>query len=838
MTRGVDVDDLMFIDDFDDIIETVERAETKERPAVTPKKTGKVNHTAAASSTVRTEKASSGQAASSRPAKAQEVQHHGTVQKKKKRSRSGGPFGLVRYLSKKEKAILGVSLAAIILFVSVGTVALRVYGRSAAMRSFSDVGKYLSTDSVIGKEGIVAVGSAAASATLVAEEPEETEPEETLTEIEIVAQTIKGDLKIKFVSAETGRIVTGVEFGARVTDPQDKEETHYDTDKDGIIYLDGLAAGDYKVAYAPPKGDDSRLYREAKGQTARTVAVKDTVTMEVVDVADEVVDEAAAGPAGEAGDITPVESVPQDTVAWVESTRTPIGGTGVSYKEIQRSDINDPYVASGLRMSDYVYLEGEQQQPQEPQQPEPPVATVTYQVTVSAPTTATVGVPITFSVTVTASDDTADKNYGVSCVEVTNSGLSGRIEGNQITFNTAGSYTLKAWAAKDGNAFDAVTINVSDPAPAPQVRLTTTSAELTVGQTLTLALDNASASASFISSNSAVATVDGAGFVKAIGIGEAEIIATGRDGSTGESRCKITVRAGVNDNETLRDKQNNIVYKQNANGEYVAACNADFKNTETKLYIQVAGGNQQYRYTGWQTINGSTFYFDANGNYVTGQQVIRGVRYNFTNTGVLSMSTSNVGIDISAHQGVIDWNAVKSAGISFAIIRCGFRGYETGRLAEDSTYRRNIQGAINAGIKVGIYVYSSAVNEAEGVEEASFAVSLASGYGLALPIFIDVENPAGGRARGLDAGTRTAVIKAFCGTVQSAGYRAGVYSNTTWYNSMINTPELTGYTIWLAQYNDRPTYTRTKFDLWQYTSKGRIPGINGNVDMNYAYVNF
>ena len=117
-----------------------------------------------------------------------------------------------------------------------------------------------------------------------------------------------------------------------------------------------------------------------------------------------------------------------------------------------------------------------------------------------------------------------------------------------------------------------------------------------------------------------------------------------------------------------------------------------------------------YQYTGWQEIDGVTYYYDPTTHQpVTGQQVIQGDVYTFRADGALNRTAR--GIDVSKFQGSIDWNAVKADGITFAIIRCGYRGYGSGALVEDSTYRANIQGAINAGLKVGVYFYSQAINE-------------------------------------------------------------------------------------------------------------------------------
>lgn len=238
----------------------------------------------------------------------------------------------------------------------------------------------------------------------------------------------------------------------------------------------------------------------------------------------------------------------------------------------------------------------------------------------------------------------------------------------------------------------------------------------------------------------------------------------------------------------------------------------------------------EYIYTGWQEIDGATYYYDpVTHEPVTGNQVIQGDVYTFGADGALNRTAR--GIDVSKFQGAIDWNAVKADGITFAIIRCGYRGYGTGALVEDSTYRRNIQGAINAGLKVGVYFYSQAINEAEAVEEASMVLSLVSGYSLPLGVYYDTESVAGGRANAISATQRTACAVAFCETIRNAGYKAGVYSYASWFYNALNFANISKYNIWIAQYRDTLSFNY-KYNIWQYTGSGRVNGISTAVDMN------
>ena len=189
------------------------------------------------------------------------------------------------------------------------------------------------------------------------------------------------------------------------------------------------------------------------------------------------------------------------------------------------------------------------------------------------------------------------------------------------------------------------------------------------------------------------------------------------------------------------------------------------------------------------------------------------------------------GIDVSKHNGNIDWNQVKNAGINYAMIRCGYRGSNSGVLVVDPMYETNMKGAQAAGIGVGVYFFSQAVNQQEAVEEASMVLDLISGYSLQYPVYVDVEKSRG-RGDEISPEDRTDVCRAFLATIQNAGYTAGIYSNKLWFENRINAGSLTDYKIWLAQYVDIPTYTATRYDMWQYTSKGSVPGVPGNCDMN------
>ena len=293
--------------------------------------------------------------------------------------------------------------------------------------------------------------------------------------------------------------------------------------------------------------------------------------------------------------------------------------------------------------------------------------------------------------------------------------------------------------------------------------------------------------------------------------------------------CVITVKNDTYDaSKILTDDANRMLYTDNDCTKVATVADLVEKGVTT-FYTDP-------KYTGWQTLDGKLYYYNSNNQPVTGEQVIGGIKYTFGPDGALTQGASSTGIDVSKWQGNIDWTAVKAAGIEFAIIRVGYRGSQTGVLVEDPYFRQNINGATGAGIKVGIYFFTQAITEAEAVEEASMALSLTQGYNLAYPIFVDSENGSGNaRANGLDKATRTACVSAFCKTIQNAGRKAGVYASKSWYNSKLDTSQLNNYCIWVAQYNSECTYTG-RYSIWQYTSKGSIPGINGNVDLNRSYM--
>ena len=195
---------------------------------------------------------------------------------------------------------------------------------------------------------------------------------------------------------------------------------------------------------------------------------------------------------------------------------------------------------------------------------------------------------------------------------------------------------------------------------------------------------------------------------------------------------------------------------------------------------------------------------------------------------------SYAGIDVSAYQGNIDWKQVKNSGIEFAIIRLGYRGYgQAGRLVEDEFARQNLQGAADAGLAVGAYFFSQALSIQEAEEEIAFMLEILGDYKLEMPIILDWEIPGvdSPRTANMDARTLTDIQLHFCQKMTELGYQPMVYFNWHQSETLYYLSELEAYPFWLALYQDRMTYP-WKVEMWQYSDKGSVPGINGPVDLN------
>jgi lysozyme len=241
------------------------------------------------------------------------------------------------------------------------------------------------------------------------------------------------------------------------------------------------------------------------------------------------------------------------------------------------------------------------------------------------------------------------------------------------------------------------------------------------------------------------------------------------------------------------------------------------------------------QYSGWRTENGKTYYYDQNTHQpVTGIQSIDNKLYYFDASGVQQPAT--FGIDVSKYQSSIDWDKVKTAGVEFAIIRIGYRGYGSGALVQDPKFEEHFTNARNAGLRVGIYCFSQAVNENEAREEAQACVYVLNGRQLDYPIYFDTEasGAGNGRADGLGVEDRTKCAVAFCEEVKALGYKPGVYASTTWFRKRLDMSQLSNYYIWNAHYN--VASSPIACNMWQGTCTARIPGYGGQIDVNISYM--
>ncbi len=230
-----------------------------------------------------------------------------------------------------------------------------------------------------------------------------------------------------------------------------------------------------------------------------------------------------------------------------------------------------------------------------------------------------------------------------------------------------------------------------------------------------------------------------------------------------------------------------------------------------------------------------TLYFS---NYTDGQHTITINLYSKDKTRLLDTKTKNIqivknkyfGVDVSTHQGNINWNSVKQEGVNYAIIRIGWVGNVTNK--KDAFFEANYNSCQGNGIPMGIYVYSYSTSVQSAINEANLVLSWLDNRSLRLPIFWDVEDSC---QQELDRNTLTAMADAFCSTIESRGYQAGIYSSKWWLTSKLNMNQLENkYDVWVAQYNSECTY-EGRYDIWQYSSEGRLSGISGNVDSNWFY---
>ena len=704
------------------------------------------------------------------------------------------------------------------------------------MEAVAAVGKNLEAIGMSGEEVLSAVAVAAQNVSEEASEEETTETGyeekdlEANVDVILKLSSMQKDMKIKFADKNSGKLIGNQPFTVKLEGASSQNAK--DDDKDGIIYLKDLKAGDYVVTVTGP---DEISGRKAVGISGR-VTVKDKIEYKKVDVTDEIKKESEINVAKEDTAIAPaVESVLQDTVEWVASTKTP-AGNGQEYEEVGKSDIPEPAQARLLEPEiKYAYFAKETQIAvfDQPREESPAEGENT---------------PPSESESSSESESTKpSESEGTKPTESESESGSSKPTESESTKPSESESTKPSESESATESSTAATEPTKTPETKPEevkVKKITISGSATVevGQTVSLSAavspDNAANKSVRweIVSGKEFVSVDDKGTVKGVKAGEAKIKAVAQDGSnveSGISAVKVTEKK-INRGDTktlLKDKNGNQLYCKDGD-TYREATTADYY-TKDKFYRKKA--NVEYRYTGWQTIDGKRFFYDKNGTAVTGEQVIQGVKYTFNGDGSLNTGTV-MGIDISKHNGNIDWNAVKNSGVQYVILRCGYRGSASGVLVEDQKFKRNIQGAMAAGLKVGIYFFSQAVNEVEAVEEASMTLSLIKNYRITYPVYIDVES-ANGRADGISKAARTSVINAFCQTIRNSGYTPGLYANKNWLTEKINTGALGGCKIWLAQYVAAPTYGG-RYEMWQYSSRGSIAGIKGNVDLNVSYMSY
>ncbi len=195
------------------------------------------------------------------------------------------------------------------------------------------------------------------------------------------------------------------------------------------------------------------------------------------------------------------------------------------------------------------------------------------------------------------------------------------------------------------------------------------------------------------------------------------------------------------------------------------------------------------------------------------------------------------GIDVSSHQGEIDWAALAEEGVEFAILRIGYRGYTAGGLNADEQFAANLSAAQKNGIQVGAYFYSQALSAEEAREEADYVLELLDGVTLELPVFFDWEKQTaeGSRTGNADVSILTDCALAFCQTIETGGYEAGIYFYSSLALDTYDLSVLTDYVFWLSQPGETPDFDYV-FTFWQYSYTGTLDGISSDVDLDMMLV--
>ncbi|MBO4846903.1 MAG: hypothetical protein J5525_11405 [Lachnospiraceae bacterium] len=696
--------------------------------------------------------------------------------------------------------VMGTGILVVLVAIITGVVYSSSKATQTKVAEFAYLGEKMQTIGVTGSSKLVAVADAKKMLAEIEVEPEVEEEdklpeyqekeEDTTISVTMTLTSVKKDLKIKFINAKSKKLVGNHEFKVEIVDARNKKFTAVDDDKDGIIYLNNMEPG--KTSVSMMDIDDKGL---TYSRETVTVTVKENIDYKKIDVSDEVKKESEINAKKEdtaAGLAT--EGSLADTVEWVESTKTALTD---GYSTVTKSSILDP-----------------------------------AKITPTPTNKSAKAIGITPMVT-------DDRQYASKRIFPAPYMLQRASADGTNTENQNSENPTETTPTPEGETPTPTEEPKETPSPTVDVEATK-SAEASASAA---AQETANASASAAAATNAAATNAAATNAAASSAAAAPTLTAAANASA-SATAKVTVSPspGINPKEDkttpLKDKQGNQIYIKDSEGKYVEAKYADYYTAKEffKKYEPAADDTTAYKYTGWQVINNETYFFDKNGNKVTGEQVIQGAKYNFDSTGALMKGSGTLGIDVSKWNGNINWTAVKNSGVSFVIIRCGYRGSSTGVMVEDPKFKTNIKGATDAGLKVGIYFFSQAISDVEAVEEASMTIGLIKSYKISYPVFLDVED-SGGRGDRIDSNTRTAVIKAFCETIKNSGYTAGVYANKSWLSGKMNVGSLSAYKIWLAQYNTQPTYSG-KYDLWQYSSKGSVGGISGNTDMNLSYLGY
>lgn len=726
----------------------------------------------------------------------------------------------------------GMSLKQLILLGSVGVLSVVLIVTSIVM--LSSANKEMQVSGMELAEGTEAILLETETITEATEEIEMTEAtEETeateVTEVEEVVKlhmqvvSIEKDLKVKIVD-ENDNLVKGQSFLVTITkEGSSKDQQYTDNNKDGIIYVDSISAGTYTVKLHVIEGFVIE-------EDTTTATVKETIEYKKVEIKNEIKSEKEIDASKEdtAEKEVKVEEESKDTLPLLEST---VVTTEIAKENVDLTDFPDAEVSTkrnSLKMNK--------------------VQASTSKISAK-------------SLLVLGDEKASDEDVNVDSIEdeegkedielpestentdlpenTESTELPENAESTELPDNTELPESTENTDTKEETKEDVVlaTAKVTIPKTVKLYPLgkdssktALVSLKITDKSNIILGwdwkVDNTDVADILVSEDKKSATV----FAKNKGEVQLTVNVTYQmneaETYTDSVTCNVTVADYADKEQQIKDTNGNLLYAD-AQANSIATQNG-YVNAK-KFYANPI-------YTGWQTINGSLYYYTEEHIPATGKQIIGGGKYEFAEDGALIQQEETRGIDVSKWQGKIDWKAVAGAGIDFAIIRCGYRGSSTGALVEDPYFKQNIKGATENGIKVGVYFFTQAITKAEAVEEASMALELVKDYKLQMPIYIDTEG-SGGRADSLSKSKRTKIVKAFCETIKNAGYKAGIYASKNWYLNKLDTSDLSYYHIWVAQYNTKCTY-EGRYDSWQYSSNGKVPGIKGRVDMNICYTKY